>query len=270
MNHFGRSAMRLLAGVFICAPLFTACGVSRTLLSLDSGYEKTRLPLHLDGARYEDERVLSVSVGGRQQDAFAFTTNHSVPVAARQSEYAADVSLRLEADIFHYGVQVGASPTDRGLVRLGGFWGFQFDAGPYLVASFTNGFFANNSVNHVKYAHSEYFFLLSTPEDVDSVHGNVMRLEIPVRANLILNIGSHVSPFASYSFNRIGIGVRKAGAVIRGHELAAGTLVRLPRGMGLTVEGTLSRDGVVDRAVVSGRRSTGNLLGLYVGVDQRF
>jgi hypothetical protein len=270
MTPLGQFVARLFAAVFICAPLFTACGVSRTLLSLDSGYEKTRLPIHLDEVRYEDERVLSVSVGGRQQDAYAFTTNNSVPVAARNGEYVADASLRLEADIFHYGLQIGASPTDRGLLRLGGYWGFQFDAGPYLVASVTNGFFANNSVNHTKYTHFEYFLFLSTIEEVDSVRGNVTRLEIPVRANLILNTSSNVSPFASYSFNRIGIGVRRAGAVLWGHELAAGTLVRLPRGMGLTVEGTLSRDGVVDRATLSGRRTSGTLLGLYASLGQRF
>jgi hypothetical protein len=270
MTPSGLRAIGLLAGTFLCAALFTGCGISRTLLSLDSGYEKTRLPVHLDEARYEDERVFSVSVGGRQQDALAFATRRSVPVAARNSEYVADASLRLEADIFHYGLQIGASPTDRGLVRLGGYWGFQFDAGPYLVASLTNGFFANNSVNRTTYAHSEYFFMVSTMEEVDSLHGNVMRLEIPVRANLILNTGSNMSPFASYSFNRIGIGVRKAGAVIWGHELAAGTLVRLPRGMGLTVEGTLSRDDVVDREATSGRRAMNPLWGLYAGIGKRF
>lgn len=270
MNRPANTSAIRHAAALVSAFILTACSTTRTLLSLESGYEKTRLPVHLDEARYADDMLLSVSVGSRDQDVYTFATQNSVPIKVRNSAYAADVSLHAEADIFHFGLQAGASPTDRGLLRFGGYSGFQVDVAPYVVGSVSGGMFVNSSANRTTYTHSETFFILPTPDEERSENGTIMRLEVPLRANLIVDTKTFVSPFVSYSYNRIGIGVRKAGAVVVGHEIATGAMVKTPWGACLTVEGALSRDGVVDRPALSGRRTTERLMGFYVTAAQEF
>jgi hypothetical protein len=55
-----------------------------------------------------------------------------------------------------------------------------------------------------------------------------------------------------------------------GHEVAAGAMVKTPWRSCITVEGAFSRDGVVDREALSGRRTTEKLVGLYVTATQEF
>jgi hypothetical protein len=256
-----------LACLLGCTAMLPGC-VYRDLTSLRTGFEKSRLPVHLDRDDFEDESVISVSVNGKEQRSFSFTDQDSVPFSVRNNDYTADVSLLFETGGIHYGLQLGLSPTDYGLVRLGGFWGFKVSVAPYLVTTMTAGLFMNRSVNHAKYAQTEgALFLYTTTED--SASGNVGHRELPVRVNFIFPNGSMASPYLSYGANLIRIGVRRAGADVFAQEVSAGALVDLPHGHGLVVEGSVSQDRVIGRNAIAGDITSGMLRGVRVAYVKR-
>jgi hypothetical protein len=90
-------------------------------------------------------------------------------------------------------------------------------------------------------------------------------MEIPLRANLLLETKARISPFVGYSVNLIGVGMDGTEKTLGLHEVSAGAQLEVARGSALQVEGSASQTQLLGRGEIQeGNTATGTLLGLRV------
>jgi hypothetical protein len=248
----------------LCATGFTGC-VSRQLVSLDNRYERTRLPVHFDRTDDADVPHVSVSVGAREKKTMAYTDSGGGRSALRNAAYSVDGAFLTESWNHHFGLNVGASPADHGLLRLGAFWGYSARMSPALVASFAGGIFMNNNLNNGEYIQTECALFIFCDSEQKFDEGLEPHMEIPLRANLLLETKARISPFVGYSVNLIGVGMDGTEKTLGLHEVSAGAQLEVARGSALQVEGSASQTQLLGRGEIQeGNTATGTLLGLRV------
>jgi hypothetical protein len=271
-SHAGFSTARL-SGAFALASLgialfaLTGC-TGRSVYQMDTGYEKTSLPVHFDRDPWDDQRFVSVSLSEtrRQRAAFrggAFDSTHFSFVNAGSS---VDGNLVWEFEGHHLGFGFGVSPQGMHLLRLGGFWGYSLTFNRLLLSG-TGGLFLNNNENHARYEEWGFFAL---PQEEAEFHGNNLHMEMPLRANAGLDLPGPMTPYFSYSFNLLAIGIRDGREVLSVHEGASGILLALPARLTMRLEASAMRAWMQDERAVEGDRSTRLLPGARVELGKGF
>jgi hypothetical protein len=233
MQH---SRILRLALLPFLALLGTGCS-GRYLKSLDTKYEHTRLPAHFDKNLDQDDHYASVGVSRSEQQTVAFDASDSVPYSFRNAGTSVEGSILMEHEALHFGAQIGFSPGEEGLIRLGGFGGASVTVFNRLVTSASGGVFLNNNQNRAHYEDLEWVWFFPTSV-ADSTEGTEGHLEIPLRANILFDTHTPVSPYLSVSANIVGIGISDAGETMLVSGLTAGALVDLPGGHGFRFEGS--------------------------------
>ena len=221
---FGRISLVTLALALPLALLLTGCGTSRSLVSLDNQYERTRLPSHFDRDESTDDNSVSLDVRSTQRKTMAFRGYDSVPFTVTNARYSVDGTLLLENENQHFGIEAGASPADQGLFRIGAFWGASQQWGSHVLSSFTGGLFMNGNLNKAQYKDVEWILFIPISSIEDSSDGIEPHLEIPLHASVMFDTKTSVSLFVGYSLNMIGIGIKDAGEDLGTHEVSAGIL----------------------------------------------
>jgi hypothetical protein len=240
------------------ACLFSGCA-GRHLYSLDTRYEKTRLPVHFDRETTEDEDYASLTIGRRKAETFAYRNADSTPISALNAAYTVDGSLLLESGAHHVGLGVGFSPVDHGLIRLGGFWGHTQKVGP-LLSSLGAGFFLNTNFNDARYEDWEF---LAYEGEEGSSHGLVAHMEVPLRAGLAYDGPWGLLPYVNYSVSFFSIGPDNAERDLVAQEIAAGTSWEARRGHAVQIEASMMASRI-DENSVAGTTHTGLMPGLRI------
>lgn len=228
----------------------TGCS-GRVLKSLDTKYEHTRLPAHADKNVDKDDRYLSIGVSRSQQQTVAFKDSAENPWSFRNAGTSVDGSFLFERGALHFGAQFGFSPGEDGLIRAGGFGGASTTLGSFLVPSFSAGLFLNINRNKGRYDEIEWIWIFPTVT-TDSSDGTVSHLEVPLRANLLFDTHTPVSPYLSGSANIIGVGVQDASINLIVVELTAGVLLEFSGGHGFRFEASTTSQAMPDKEAATG------------------
>lgn len=245
--NFSRVSLLKIPTLLSCL-LFIGCASYR-YESVENKYQKSGLPLHFDRVPDEDKRAVSggvkrysakkieyekpftinVDSTGRSYDDPPSDWNFD-PITSsgyrliESAPYLVDFAYLQEIEWFHFGFSTGLSVSD--IHHYGVFGGVSRKFGD-VIPAFSVGLYRNWVGARLSYwsksnSHTDLYGTWVPGSD----EGMIPRWDVATRAGALYDRGFSISPYASYSNNRVAL----AGSLhITVHEVLVGAMRPLPQ-----------------------------------------